>query len=345
MSPPPQVNPAAPVQALSVDEIMAQVRGEVIRRGGSLPEAVAAAAPQAHAAGLARWQPSAPRIAMKREYALPELLSFSDRDFIENAYRAVLRRAPDDTGVVHYLERLRDGRLSKVEVLAALRWSPEGEKEGVHVDGLLAPFLLQKWRRKPLLGPVLGWVHSLARLARVSDRQSILDAAQARETHELGRVVNLQAQQLEQRFARLEATLATHDVSLQAERERSHAAAEALASQLQQLRTQASAQEMALAQARARLDEISGVFTKQLMALSARLDDLSAVRPQVEALGHDLDALAARVEAAPDVVPVIRLLAERLERLSGQGASLGGRVSENSQVPSEKSAVAARKVS
>ncbi|MET0892139.1 MAG: DUF4214 domain-containing protein [Pseudoxanthomonas sp.] len=305
---PPQVHPADPVQALSVDQIMAQVRAEVVRRGGSFPEPAVATVVPAHG-GLARWQPAAPRIPLKRQYALPELLSFSDRDFIENAYRAVLRRAPDDTGVVHFLERLRDGRLSKVEVLAALRWSPEGEKEGVHVDGLLAPFLLQKWRRKPLVGPVLGWVHSLARLARVSDRQSLLDAAQAREAHELGRVVNLQAQQLDLRFARAESILATHDMSLRAERDRAVAAAEALASQLQQLREC--------------LGDVSGM---------------------VEALGHDLDALAARVEAAPDLVPVIRLMAERLERLSAHEASLGGRVDESSQVSSE-SAVAARKVS
>jgi len=368
MSFPPQVNPADPVQALSVDEIMAKVRDEVVRQGGSLPEPVLApvlpAVATSHVPGLARWQPSAPRIPVKREYALPELLSFSDRDFIENAYRALLRRGPDETGVVHFLERLRDGRLSKVEVLAALRWSPEGEKAGVHVDGLLAPFLLQKWRRKPVVGAVLGWLQSLARLSRLSDRQSVLDAAQAREAQELGRVVNLQAQQLEQRFSRLEAALATHDVSLQVERERGRAAAETFSSQLQQLRAQVSTQEIALAHAQAenlarqqealvlgaRLDQFGDIadrwqlFAEQVGVLSARLDDLSVVRPQVEALGHDLDALAARVEAAPDVVPVIRLLAERLERLSGHDASLGESVNETSQVSSE-SAVAARKVS
>ncbi|MEO6517895.1 MAG: DUF4214 domain-containing protein, partial [Pseudoxanthomonas sp.] len=139
MTPPPQIKPADRVQALSVDQIMAQVRSEVVRRGGTLPEAVvertAAMAVPVPPVSLARWQASAPRIPVKREYALPELLSLSDRDFVETAFRALLRRAPDDSGMWHFLERLRDGRLSKVEVLAALRWSPEGEKESVHVDG------------------------------------------------------------------------------------------------------------------------------------------------------------------------------------------------------------------
>ena len=200
---------------------------------------------------------------------MPELLSLSDRDFVENAYRTLLRRGPDPGGMSHHLERLRDGRSSKVEVLAALRWSPEGEIQGVHVDGLLAPFLLQKWRRKRWVGPVLGWFQSFARLSRLSERQAVLDAAQAREAQELGGVVNLQAQQVEHLFARLESTLSSHGAAL------AHAAA-------------------------------------QVGVVSARLDSM--------------DTLIARVDAAPDVVPVIRVLAERLERISEQEAGLLGRV-------------------
>ena len=369
MSPPSQVNPVGRIQALSVDEIMAQVRNEVVRRGGSLPEpTVAPMAPMtlpSHASGLARWQPSAPRIPVKREYVLSELLSLSDRDFVENAYRALLRRAPDEAGMAHYLERLRDGRSSKVEVLAGLRWSPEGEKEGVHVDGLLAPFLLQKWRRKPWVGPVLGWFQSFMRLSRVSDRQSVLDAAQAREAQELGRIVNLQAQQLEQRFARVESTLAVQEVSLAAQLEAERATTETFASQLQQLHTQISAQtaaqDSALAVAQARFQEVSDIdarsrslgdqlgalslrldqfgdvagrwqlFAEQVGVVSARLDSMGDVRLQTEALGHRLDTLTARVEAAPDVVPVIRLLSERLERLSEQDAGLTRQVNELDQ--------------
>lgn len=425
MSHPQQVNPVCRIQALSVDEIMAQVRNEVVKRGGSLPEsdvAPMAPAPMAipsHASGLARWQPSAPRIPVKREYVLSELLSLSDRDFIENAYRALLRRAPDEVGMTHFLERLRDGRLSKVEVLAALRWSPEGEREGVHVDGLLAPFLLQKWRRKPWVGPVLGWFQTFARLSRVSDRQAVLDAAQAREAQELGRIVNLQAQQLEQRFTRVESALAAQEASLaaqlEAERERVQAITETFASQLQHLLAQVSTHDLALAVAQARLQEVSDIgarldqfgdidarwqlfaeqvgvvsarldqlgdtnarldqfgdigarwqslaeqvgvvsarldllgdtsarldqfgdvgarwqlFAEQVGVVSARLDSMGDVRLQAETLGHHLETLTARVEAAPDVVPVIRLLSERLEGLSEQDAGLLRRVRELDQ--------------
>ena len=361
MTHPPKINPADRVQALSVDEIMAQVRSEVVRRGGTLPEPaverVEALAVPVPPVSLARWQASAPRIPVKREYVLPEMLSLSDRDFVENAYRALLRRAPDDAGMRHFLDRLRDGRLSKVEVLAALRWSPEGEKEGVHVDGLLVPFLLQKWRRKRWIGPVVGWFQSLARLSRVSDRQSVLDAAQARETQELGRLVNLQAQQLEQRLALIESTLATHDVSRQLESERARSSGETFQLQLQQVQAELTTQALALADAQARFEEVSRLsarldklgdtgarldqfgdvaarwqlFAEQVGVVSARLDSLGDVRPQSEAIGHRLDALVARVDAAPDVVPVIRLLSERLERVCEQEASLDRRVSDLDQ--------------
>ena len=332
MSHPPQINPANRVKALSVDEIMAQVRTEVVKRGGTLPEPVVErAAPIAvpvPVASLARWQSSASRIPLKREYALPELLSLSDRDFVESAYRALLRRAPDDSGLTHYLERLRDGRLSKVEVLAALRWSPEGEKEGVHVDGLLAPFLLQKWRRKRWVGPVLGWFQSLARLSHVSDRQSVLDAAQAREAQELGRLVNLQAQQLEQRFALVESTLATHDVSRQIESERGRVAAETLASQVQQLRAEASTQGLALATAQARLEEVSRLAARldQLGDTGARLDQLGDVAAQLAGLSQRLDHIGdtgARLDQFGDIAARWQLFAEQVGVVSARLDSLG----------------------
>lgn len=338
MSHPPQINPANRVKALSVDEIMAQVRAEVVKRGGTLPEPVverpAPIAVAAPVASLARWQASAPRIPVKREYALPELLSLSDRDFVENAYRALLRRAPDGPGITHYLERLRDGRLSKVEVLAALRWSPEGEKEGVHVDGLLAPFLLQKWRRKRWVGPLVGWFQSFARLSRVADRQSVLDAAQAREAQELGRLVNLQAQQLEQRFALVESTLATQDVSRQLESERGRAAAETLTSQVQQLRAEASTQGLALATAQARLEEVSrfvsrldqwGDVAAQLSAMSLRLDQLGETGTRLDQFGdiaarwqlfaEQVGVVSARLDSLGDVRPQSEALGHRLEAL------------------------------
>jgi len=437
--------PAAPagsvavhIESMTVDAIMGRIHAEVLGAGGSLPPSTFQAGAAA-SIKLATWQPSAPRISVKQEYVLDELLAFSDRDFIENAYRAVLRRGPDEGGMNHHLTRLRNGEESKVGILAALRWSPEGEKAGVHVDGLLAPWLLQKWRRKPYIGPLIGWAHSLLRLRSIADRQVVLDAAQAREDQELGRVMNLQAQQIEKLLAEAEAartrqamlsTLALDAVSARVDdavartgtlgaqlesvhgrlsdqfdgleqvhgqctemaarlaalseqlgaieqvgsrvddlvtkvdaltarltglaelRAHSHAVAEqvgTLSSRLDELadaraHSHAVAEQVGtlsirmqeIADVRAhsnalaahvgtlssRLDELAGVrahsheVADQVGTLSQRLDQLAAVHAQATELAYRVDTLAARLDGQPDVVPVIRLLSERVEALS-----------------------------
>jgi len=208
---PPPVVPAK--SRLALGEIMHRVRAEVARRQGQTtasscatdqmtPE-LAERAGQ-HGGEFVRWRSTAVPNVTKREFTLPELLAASDETFVSTAYRAVLRREPEQEGIDHYLGMLRSGRLSKVEILAELRWSHEGKARSVHVDGLLAPYLLQKWRRKPVIGPVISWVQSLLRLGAFSERQQLLDAAAAREAHGLGSLINHLSRQLQTKFEELE---------------------------------------------------------------------------------------------------------------------------------------------
>ncbi|MGH8061019.1 MAG: DUF4214 domain-containing protein [Pseudoxanthomonas sp.] len=337
---------------LSVDEIMLCIRQEVARRGGLLPSSVRAAPAPAPVFRLANWQPSAPRIPVKQEYALGELLSFSDSDFIENAYRAVLRRTPDEGGLGHHLSRLRNGQASKVEILAALRWSAEGEKAGVHVDGLLAPFLLQKWRRKRFIGPLIGWMHSLARLSTLADRQVVLDAAHARESNELGRILNQQAQQLQSALSEIdsvhrsnasEATAALERLSARmgevvsrfGELDRLQADALTLAGRIDQLsvRLEALASVETLTQGlveqtgsiSARLVEIDEVrahshdVAGQVGTLSARLDELAGVQAHShEVAGQVAGMLSNRLDALADVHEQARALGYRIDTVAAR---------------------------
>lgn len=350
------------IHSLTVDEIMAQLGADVVSRGGVMPS-VATSAAIPSSAGLARWQPSAPRIPVKREYVLAELLSFSDLDFIENAYRAVLRRTPDEAGLADHLSRMRNGQASKVEILAALRWSPEGEKQGVHVDGLLAPYLLQKWRRKPLVGPVLGWLQSFARLSRFSDRQAVLDAAHARETQELGRIVNLQAEQLEQRLARMETSAAIQESNSTAERERLRQAVETVASHTdsnllrlaQELAARIDQMDTALrdyaslaGSTYARTDQLeamraeSRLFAEQVGVVSARLDDMTDVRLKAERFSAQAEAIAARQGELDAIHAESRLFAEQVGVVSARLDDMTDVRLQAQNFASEVSALSAR---
>lgn len=145
----------------------------------------------------------------KAEYTLGDLLRYDDAEFVTNVYRAVLAREPDD-GAGDYLRELRAGRVSKVDVIGSIRWSPEGIARSVHVDGLLVPYKLQVWRRIPVLGRALAWgldVIRLPTLLRRLETQLGHVSGDAQVMHEaLGRLTAVNSE----RIASLEAAVAAH---------------------------------------------------------------------------------------------------------------------------------------
>jgi GT2 family glycosyltransferase/glycosyltransferase involved in cell wall biosynthesis len=66
---------------------------------------------------------------------LDELLALHDEKFVENAYWAILRRAPDSEGARHYLERVRAGA-HKLEILGQLNSSKECAAQPTILPGL-----------------------------------------------------------------------------------------------------------------------------------------------------------------------------------------------------------------
>ena len=202
--------------ALSADEIMARVHAEVARRraghagsdgaAGSMPPL----APSAVAEDpLPRWQPVAARLRDQAQYVLSDFLRFNDADFIEVAYEKLLRRSADPEGSEGYLSALRLGALGKVEILGLIRFSEEGRRESVHVDGLLLPYKLHRWRHVPVIGWFLGLGMAVWRLPRLARRLQGMEAAAAREAQELGRLLNRVEEGVKARFADANATIDT----------------------------------------------------------------------------------------------------------------------------------------
>lgn len=108
-----------------------------------------------------------PDFQTQDEYHVNDLLKFSDEVFIENAYRALLKRSADPAGRESLLAVLRNGSLNKVDVLARLRYSKEGRGEGVQVRGLFFPATLRTLYRVPLLGYLLNLSVAVVRLPSI----------------------------------------------------------------------------------------------------------------------------------------------------------------------------------
>lgn len=184
---------------MDVAAVIHRVREEVARRqGGSIGHLESGATGPDQ---LPTWSTALPPVPMKTEYTCGELLLHSDRAFVEAAYRAVLRRPSDPDGLEACLQKLRSGAMSKIDILAELRWSAEGRARGVHVDGLLLPAKLHQWRRKRFIGPMVKWAHAVFRLPVLAERSSYSEAIQAREIQELGRLLNQLSGQIGDRLS------------------------------------------------------------------------------------------------------------------------------------------------
>lgn len=282
-------------------EIMRRVRAEIARRRGHVAIDEAGHG-QGEDSMFPRWQAVAGAFVPKPDYALGDLLKYSDQDFILAAYRAVLRRSPDENGLHHYLSRLRDGHTTKVEVLGDLRWSAEGQARGVHIDGLLVPYTVWKWKRKRYIGPVIRWVHAFTRLGGLVDRQSAQMARQIYDVHELGRIVNGLAGAVEQWQLAMQQ---------QVDERPTRGALQAVAQRLDanvDLTTRFSQQMGKLSQVEARLDYLeerakgyaSGLelhaITAAVGRLRSRLEELSRDRATDRASVIKLDRESAHIE-------------------------------------------------
>ncbi len=193
---------------LSAEEIMGRVRAEIARRkagdaihGESVTSEVAPASVAVRDRLLPSWHPVASRLPDQQQYVLSDFLRFDDADFVDVAYQTLLRRSAEPEGRQDYLNALRSGAISKVEILGLIRFSEEGRRQAVHVDGLLLPYKLHRWRHVRVIGWFLGMAMAVIRLPRLAWRLQGMEASAAREAHELGRMLNQVDDALRERFA------------------------------------------------------------------------------------------------------------------------------------------------
>ncbi len=86
---------------------------------------------------------------------LDQLLSFNDEAFIYCAYRTILQRDPDKTGMSHYLSKLHHGE-NKLKILSDLSASEEGRDIDADIPGLKAGI------RRHKVGALFGLKHLLS---------------------------------------------------------------------------------------------------------------------------------------------------------------------------------------
>jgi len=131
-------------------------------------------------------------IAPPMRHSARELLELHDREFIISAYRIILNREPDSEGATYYLQAIRSGKLSKIEVLGRLRYSAEGRSEGTKICGLMARFGFKLLTKLPIVGYAIEVITVLFRLPAMARRIDQLDATLHAEDNKLRDQVDAQ---------------------------------------------------------------------------------------------------------------------------------------------------------
>ncbi|HEY5839032.1 MAG TPA: methyltransferase domain-containing protein [Pyrinomonadaceae bacterium] len=164
---------------INVDQLMRQIRQAVAQRAGETSRNGEPTPPAAENVEQPVGQIDGSRLTLQPDfqasqnngYHANDLLKYHGETFVRNAYRAILKREPDADGMGQNLAKLADGKFNKIDVLASLRYSAEGEQAGVNISGLAWPATVRRIERVPVIGYLVQVAIALTRLPAMLTHQ------------------------------------------------------------------------------------------------------------------------------------------------------------------------------
>ncbi len=240
------------------------------------------------------------------DYAIGELTGADYVAFVEQAFRAVLKRPSDEAGREQQLQLLAHGA-AKAEVLGNLRWSPEGRHIGVNVRGLMPRYALAKLGRVRGVGFLVQWALALAGLPLLLRHQRAADTQAAARHGALLARIDERAGGLQGELAQARAQLET----ALAERDTAHAAAH------EHLRSSHDAYVRAVDTLVHSVDATRATTTAQFGAIAAQLDamqrredglstEIAELRQHVLAMNHWTTSLQRSLDELDQVAQAAR---------------------------------------
>jgi hypothetical protein len=107
---------------------------------------------------------------VKKTYQLRDLLSVDSEQFLANCYQVIFQRELDDDAL-SYNKALKNGKLTKEQVIIRLRHSTEGKMKQARIRGLA--FAYWRYKIKILRSAIKPWIKALLTLHRL--RWQVLD--------------------------------------------------------------------------------------------------------------------------------------------------------------------------
>jgi O-antigen chain-terminating methyltransferase len=169
------------IKDLSIEEIIQKIKQEVTKRKHSLiqecetSEVVISQKNEQiitdiHYENINIVDAGIENFTQKEVYIYADFTKYHDVEFIRNCYRVLLKREADVEGMNNYLTKLRNGQLSKSEIISILRYSKEGKTKNVKLLGSKKRYMLTIMNSIPVLGYFFKLVTTLFTLPRLIKR-------------------------------------------------------------------------------------------------------------------------------------------------------------------------------
>jgi SAM-dependent methyltransferase len=203
------------------------------------------------------------------QYHVNDLLKYHGRDFVRHAYRAILKREPDAAGWAQHLESLASGSFNKIDVLASLRFSPEGERAQVKLKGLAWPAAISRMGRAPVIGYLIQLLVVLGRLPHLVQHQRRSEFYLLSQQQQIVNHENEVHQQLVETLSQALAQASAERGARQQQASELLAQQQATAARTAELR---DVIETGLTETRRHLEQSTAAMTERMSALSQQVE-------------------------------------------------------------------------
>ena len=151
------------VNTISVDEIMQKIKNEVENR----TKTSQATSPKQTRSLTPSSFKTVQKTIPKSIYILSDFTQYEDEAFIAYCYQHILQREADRQGKAFYLTKLREGSISKEDIVLKLRFSKEGRERNINILGSKKRLLRLFLYKIPLLGFFIELFSVLFRLPKL----------------------------------------------------------------------------------------------------------------------------------------------------------------------------------
>jgi len=142
-------------------------------------------------------------------YEIDDFIQYHDEEFLENCYQLILNRAIDPDGKNNYLPLLRDGLLSKTEIITKLHFSKEGRAQNIIIRGSKKRYILTILYSIPIVGYITKTLFTIFRLPKLIKRVNQLENQSMSGQEKLDKKVNQQELLFNEKISLLQQGLAT----------------------------------------------------------------------------------------------------------------------------------------